>query len=921
MNLKFKLFVMSFFMATIVVSAQQIKGKVTDENGEPLPYVNVLEKDTTNGVSTDENGEFVLGVKQIPVTLVFSSVGFSTLEETVYKTSYIAVTLKENNVLDEVVLTGNRSKPRTILDSAVPIDNVSVRELQATGQTSIDQMLTYAVPSYNASNQTVSDATAHFDPADLRGLGPSRTLVLVNGKRKNQSALVYVNDTPGKGEVGTDMKSIPTAAIERVEVLRDGASAQYGSDAVAGVVNIILKKNIDFTEVNISSGITKEGDGFNAAADVNHTFTFGEGGFVNTTLGVSYQDYTNRAGTPGADGLFGFLYSVGAIPIGAGDGALGVGNNVATGNDILTGNTDWLKENPDLGMIIGQPEMKKGDLYVNAEYPLNDDTKLYAFGGFNLRKGKSFALYRTPYFPGIPGQNSPGSNPLYDGNGPYQGFQPTFETDIQDLLFTAGSQFKLGDFNADASVTYGGNSVDYTIGNSINGSLGANSPTSFNAGAYAFSNIIGNFDINKSFEGGLSLGLGVEARQERFEVTAGEEASYEVGPEPFDGAVQSFPGLQPSNELNETRTNVGAYANLDWDINEKFLIGGAVRYENYSDFGGNTSWKINSRYKIGEAGVLRASYSTGFRAPSLHQVYLSNVQTLVSGGTISNQGTFNNVNPAIRALGIPELFAETAKNFSAGLTVKASKDFTISLDYYNVRVDDRVLFSGEVGFDGVGQQLSDPGVTIDNIVTTNAVEDILKANKLTSMKFFINAINTKTQGFDYTMRYRNIDFASGKLALNLALNINRTELEGETKVPTLLSTYSNNIFNRKEQARVTSSRPNTKLLFGGTYEVGKFTAGLNNTYFGEVTWQHAEDPGKDQTFSGKTITDLSLGYKFSDKISFNAMVNNLFDIYPDVIDTKGDFVTDLGGRFKYPWEVNQFGFNGMTFKAGLTFKF
>ena len=865
MKAKNKIFVFILLMSFTSMIGQTIKGKVTDESGTPLALVNVLEKETVNGVSTNEQGEFVLNVKQMPATLVFSSVGFTTLEKTLYNVSYVTIVLKEDNVLEEVMLTGNRAKPRTILDSAVPIDNVSVRELQATGQTNIDQMLTYTVPSYNSSNQTISDATAHFDPADLRGLGPSRTLVLVNGKRKNQSALVYVNDTPGKGEVGVDMKSIPTAAIERVEILRDGASAQYGSDAVAGVVNIILKKNIDFTQVNVNSGVTKEGDGFNIYGDVNHTFTFGEGGFVNATLGLSYQEKTDRAGEPGKDDLFGV-------------------------------DNQWTQDNPDLGMIIGQPEMKKGDLFVNAEYPLNENTTLYGFGGFNMRQGKSFALYRPPYW------ITDDFGLLTPPGETYDGFQPTFETDIQDILFTAGSRFKLGGFNADLSGSYGRNSVDYTIGNTINVSLGANSPTSFDAGAYAFSNIVGNFDMSRSF-GDVSIGFGFEGRQERFEVTAGEEASY------VDGGAQSFPGLQPGNALNETRTNIGGYGTLDWDVSEDFLIGGALRYENYSDFGDNFSWKVSSRYKVGEAGVLRASYSTGFRAPSLHQVYLSNVQTLVSGGTISNQGTFNNVSPVIKDLGVASLFAETSKNISAGLTVKASNDFTISLDYYNVKVEDRVVFSGEIGG------------TDDNGNPNATVQQILDDNSVTSIKFFINAADTKTEGFDYTMRHKNIDCAAGKLGLNLALNINRTKLEGEVKTPTKLANYKNAIFNRKEQSRIISARPNTKLLFGADYKYKKFTAFLNNTYFGEVTWQHATDPNKDQTFSGKVITDVSFGYEFSDMISFNAQVNNLFDVYPDEIDTKGDVVTDLGGRFKYPWEVNQFGFNGMTFKAGLTFKF
>ena len=849
------------------------------------------------------DGEFSINVAKLPTILVFSSVGFKTQEVSVKDKASVKVVLEEDKgILDEVVITGNRAKPRTILDSAVPIDNVGVRELQATGQTNIDQMLTFAVPSYNSTNQTISDATAHFDPADLRGVGPSRTLVLVNGKRKNQSALVYVNDTPGKGEVGTDMKSIPTAAIERVEILRDGASAQYGSDTVAGVVNIILKKNIDYTQVNINSGITSRGDGFNADTDVNHTITFGEGRFLNASLGVGYQDYTNRAGSPGGDGLFGSLYDSGAIPIGAADGYLATDGVIATGLDILNGNTDWLRENPDLGMIIGQPEMKKGDIYLNSEYPLNENTKLYAFGGFNIRQGKSFALYRTPYFPGIPGQNSLEDNVLYDGAGAYQGFQPTFETDIKDILFTAGSQFTIGGFNADLSATYGMNQVDYTIGNTINPSLGANSPTQFDAGAYAFGNIIGNLDVNRSF-GKVTMGAGVEARQERFKVTEGQSESY-VG-----GGAQSFPGIQPSNALNETRTNIGAYGTLDWDISERFLIGGAVRYENYSDFGGNTSWKVNSRYKLGEAGVLRASYSTGFRAPSLHQVFLSNIQTLVTGGRIENQGTFNNVSPVVRRLGVAPLFAETSKNILAGLTLKATTNSTISLDYYNVRVDDRVLFSGEIS----GED--------DNGVANVAVQQILNDNSITSIKFFINAINTITQGFDYTMRYKNIDFASGKLALNLALNVNRTNLEGDTETPTSLGGYKNKIFNRKEQSRVISARPNMKFLFGGDYKIGKFKTNLNNTYFGEVTWQHASDPSKDQTFKGKVVTNLSLGYDFSDSISFSAQVNNLFDVFPDEIDPKGDPATNLGGRFKYPWEVNQFGFNGTSFRGSLTFKF
>lgn len=870
-----------FFIAVMLLSftivGQTIKGKVVDASGDPIPFVNVIEKGTLSGTETDENGNFTYKAKKVPTVLIFSSVGYGTIEKSITSAGTVNIILEEGNLLEEVVLTGNRSKPRTILDSAVPIDNVGVAELKETGQTNIDQMLTYAVPSYNASNQTISDATAHFDPADLRGLGPSRTLVLVNGKRKNQSALVYVNDTPGKGEVGTDMKSIPAAAIERVEVLRDGASAQYGSDAIAGVINIILKKDVDITEVNVTSGITKEGDGANFGADVNHAFTFGDGGFLNATLSGSYQDHTDRSGEPGKDDLFEV-------------------------------NNEWTKANPDLGMIVGQPQMIKGDLFINTEYPLNDNTKLYAFGGYNIRKGKSFALYRPPYWV----QDK--YNLLHAAGTDYQGFQPTFETNIQDILFTVGSKFKLGEFNADVSANYGGNSVDYDVNNSLNLSLGKDSPTNFDVGGFSFSNIVGNLDITREFDN-LSIAVGTELRQETFKEIAGQEESYKQGPEldskgnPYKAESVSFRGIQPKNEVNKSRTNIGAYISTDWDISDKFLLAGAVRYENYSDFGGNTSWKVSSRYKMNEAGVLRASYSTGFRAPSLHQVYLSNEQTLVSDGKISNQATLNNVSSAAKALGIPSLFAEKSKNISAGITVKGTSNFTVSLDYYNVKVDDRVLFTGEItGTDDFGNAHSD-------------VQAVLDADRVTSIKFFINAVNTITQGFDLTLRQKNIKLGSGKLGVNASLNVNHTELDGEVKTPTKLANYKNKIFNRKEQSRIISARPNMKFLLGTDYKIGKFTGTLNNTYFGEVTWQHAVDPSKDQTFSGKIVTDLSLGYKFSDMISLNFTVNNLFDIYSDEIDTKGDVVTDLGGRFKYPWEVNQFGFNGMTFRTGLNFKF
>ncbi len=891
-NLLKKFLFVLFVGLSFNMISQTTNGTVTDESGNPIPFANVIEKNSSNGTTTDENGNFTLKVSKLPTILVFSSLGYTKKEEEYTSESPISMVLSEDGVgLDEIVILGNRAKERTILDSPVPIDIVNVKELASSGQVSIDQMLNYKIPSYNASSQTISDATAHFDPADLRGLGPSRTLVLVNGKRKNQSALVYINDTPGKGEVGTDMKSIPTAAVDRIEVLRDGASAQYGSDAIAGVINIILKENVEYTTINANTGITTKGDGFIFDADVNTSFNIANDGFINLTAGFSTQKHTNRAGEPGEDVLFG-----------------------VAANDPVWG--DWLSDNPDLGMTVGQPDMQKGELFINAGIPFkNGNGEFYGFAGLTIRKGKSFALFRAPYW--VPDPH----NLLHDAGSEYNGFQPSFETNIFDSMDGLGVKFGLGEFKIDVSGTFGINTVDYTIGNTLNPDLGANSPTNFDAGAYKFQNLIGNVDVSRNF-GDFSLAFGIEARNEKFTVEAGEPDSY------FGGGAQSFPGLQPSNALEENRSSFGAYGDVEWDITENFLIGGALRYENYSDFGGNTSWKFNGRYKLGSNGAIRASISTGFRAPALHQIYLSNIQTLVSGGTVSNQGTFNNVDPVIvDGLGVPALKAETSNNISAGITYKLTKNFYVSLDYYNIKVDDRVLFTGEIGYQNGG-----PGNP-----NNNPVEEILDDYDVTSLKFFTNAVDTETNGIDIVANYNNIKLGSGVLGATLAFNWNDTEIVGNITTPPILEQNGYEIFNRKEASRIESSRPKTKGTLGLNYDINKFHVNLNNTYFGEVTWKHTNnglnggdfgngpipinDEDFDQTFSGKIITDLLFGYDISDKFAVSATVNNLFNVYPDVIDTKGDFVTDLGGRFKYPWEVNQFGFSGTIIKAGITFRF
>jgi iron complex outermembrane receptor protein len=875
-------------MSSAALAQITVEGRVTDaETGDPLAGANVGVRGTLSGTSTDFDGRFALRVGELPVTLTVSFLGYATADVEVADQSVQEIALMSEGLeMDDLVVVGSRFAPRTVITSPVPVDNIKSAELLATGQPTFDKMLMYTVPAFNSSQQTISDATAHFDPFDLRGLGPSRTLVLVNGKRKNPSALVYINDTPGKGEVGVDMKSIPAAAIERVEVLRDGASAQYGSDAIAGVVNVVLKDDVGENEVNLFSGITTEGDGFRIGYDISTGFRLGSRGFVNLTHSFSEQNETNRPGEPGEDALFG-------VP--ADDPAWGW----------------WFDEQPDLGMQVGQPNMTTADVFYNAMIPVaNSNVELYSFGGVTYRQGLSYALYRTPYW--IPDEfnffHTPGSCSQDPSGECYFGFQPTFETSILDESFTVGARGQVRGWDYDLSTATGSNEVDYSVNQSLNLDLGAQSPTSFRNGGYGFSHNLIDLDIRRRLNR-LSVAFGSGFRSENFVALAGEEASY------AGSGTQSFPGLQPQNEANATRTNVGIYGDFGLDVTDDLFLGGAARFENYSDFGETFTWKVNGRMKFAEDRLsIRAAASTGFRAPSLHQIHLSIIQTLISGGTVSNQGTFNNLSPVLRALEVPTLKEENALNLTAGFAARPFDRLYVSIDFYQVDVDDRIVYSSSIT--GTG------GDTV--------VDEILDAFDITSLKFFVNAVDTRSRGVDLVSSY-SILLPNGRVGLNLAFNLNDTEIRGAINTPDPIKeaqqTEDNLLFDRKEQSRILSARPASKVLFGVSYEVGRLRAGLNNTYFGSVKWQHsgsptiAEDAAFDQTFGGKVVTDLNVHYRLNQSFEVGVGANNLLNVLPDVIDSKGDVVTDLGGRFKYPWEVNQFGFLGTMVHANLKISF
>jgi len=869
--MKLKISMLFLLGATFIYAQQGVSGTVSDASGNPIPGVNVVEKGTTNGTASDFDGNYSISVSS-NATLVFSYVGYGTVEQAVNGAT-MNVTLSEGEKLDEIVLTGNRSKPRTILDSASPIDNISFEELTSGGQNNIEAMLTFKVPSFNAQNQAISDATAHYDPADLRGLGPSRTLVLINGKRKNQSAQVFLNRTPGKGEVGVDLKSIPTAAIERVEILRDGASAQYGSDAIAGVINMVLKKNAEYSTFNVKSGITSQGDGFNFAADYNTSMAFGDGGYVNLTLGYSDQKLTNRAGTPG----------IADLP-----------------DDARQNEIDWAKANPDLGMHVGQPDITKSDLFVNMAHPIGDNMELYSFHGLTMRSGRSFAYYRAPYW-----RRDVAEADFITPSDNFNGYQPTFETEIDDNINVLGLKFKAGGWDADASITYGKNSVSYTVNNSVNRDyLEANgtSPRTFHPGGYSLSNVITNLDFSKVYNDVVSASFGFENKTEYFEAIEGDPLSY------YGAGSDSFAGIKPAEAGEWNRDNFAVYAGVDLDLSEALLVSLAGRNENFSDFGSNFSWKAAGRLKLGESGVFRASHSTGFRAPTLHQRHLTNSQYIIVASSPEPllQGTLANNNAAVEELGVPNLFAETSKNTSFGLTYKHNSNFSASLDFYQINVNDRVLFSSQIGSD-------------DDNTTTNPVEQILEDNGVVAVQFFINAGDTKTTGVDFVMNYRNIELGNGTLDASLAANFNKTTI-ASINTPDALAENGYDIFARIEKGLITNARPRSKVILGLDYNCKNWDLGLYNTAFGEVTITSPNGASFDQTLASKIATDISASYNITRNLSLTGIINNLFDVYPDVTEASTG-TAQAGSRFVYSSEVQQLGQLGTVYNVALRYQF
>ena len=863
------------FSFTVAFSQNSVSGTVKDDAGLPLAGVNIVEKGTNNGTSTNFDGNYEISVAG-NATLVFSYVGFATTEIKVGGQSTINVVLAEGMQLEEFIVVGSRTAPRSNADTPLPVDVIGAKELTSTGQMTFDKALQYRIPSFNTVQTPVNDATSLLDPYEIRNMGPSRTLILINGKRKNLSALLYTQTSPGRGETGADISAIPTDAIKRVEILRDGASAQYGSDAIAGVMNIILKDSPNEGSVTVRTGITSEGDGEMFGVALNNGSTIGEDkGFVNYTIDLSKVNLANRPGTVNAAGE-----------------AADFGADIA---DVQ----EFLGRRPDAGNINGSPETAAAKFSVNLGYDLSENTELYANAAYVYKSVNSFANYRTPYWRtadpyedgGFPylADFFPGDNPN-NPNG-YDGYVPTFEGLLSDYNATIGFKSTINDWNVDASFTTGGNLQTYKVNQTHNrnvvyspsvfidangnGSLDdgeitegselyrANSQQSFDPGGTKFSHNVGNIDISRLLSDKVSIGVGAEFRTETFEVIEGELASYD------GGGADSFAGASPQNSGKFNRYNIGGYFSLDYDVTDAFLLSGTVRTENYSDFGNAFVYKFSSRYKVNDAFTLRGSISSGFRAPTLHQIYTQKAQySFIPGQGIQVGGLINNVSTQAKLLGIPQLDAETSQNFTIGFGGKIASQFSYTFDYYNIAVKDRIVLGAEISATG------------DD---TNPLDILLASNNLSDVSFFSNAIDTKTSGIDVVLSYDNIMLGEGLLDLNLSGNYTiQNERDGAVKDIPLVANAGQSVVNETQEALFFTSRPVTKWILGANYDINKFGFSLNNTYFGKTTFQQQGlDNNLFTEFTPKIVTDLGINFSATNKLTIALNINNILDVLPE----------------------------------------
>ena len=854
--------------------------RVVDPSGVPVPTATVTIG--SDEQPTDDAGvAFFCGQGAGPHSVTVTAPNLRAEALTVDRdVGSVTITLRLEAVSEEVVVVGTRSEGREPLSSPVPVELVPGERLRNSGHVETGRALQMLVPSFNFQSSAITDGTDSVRPATLRGLGPDQVLVLVNGKRRHNSALLHVLDSVGRGTAGTDMNAIPIAAVERIEVLRDGASAQYGSDAIAGVINLVLKNTPGFS-IDSSWGQTYRGDGEVFTNSLHGGFANENGAFLNLTFESRNRGHTNRSGA------WGWPFYLPA--------ACGPGESPSSTGFCLDPRESTVGRHV---IQLGDAESDHLTAYYNASVPLSDKLNFYSFGGFSTRDNSSPGFYRVPF--------------IFNERIVYEihpeGFLPFINTEVDDLSFAAGVDWTTdAGWAFDLSVNHGRNEFDFLITNSNNASYGVNSPTRADAGGLRFDQTNFNFDASRLFTYGgrtMNVAMGGEFRRDGYGIRAGDPVSYlhcldDPGSDKSacrPGAppgIQVFPGYRPSDEVAASRTNAAAYLDLEWLFGGKFMVGTAGRFERYSDFGATLNGKLSLRYDFTPSFALRGGVNTGFRAPLLHQLHYSKIDTLSveseDGSTVlAEVGTFPNNSAIVQALDVPPLSEETSLNVSAGIVAKMGRSSSFTADVFRVQVDDRIVLSANFTADDVAS-------------AAPSVAQIMNDTRISGAQFFANAAETVTSGVEFTLNSVHAFRSGGVFDWGLSGSYFDTNLEGDLRFPGSLAAIKEVLFAPADRAIIEDFQPNTRLQATAEHRIGALRYGAGLRYFGSYTlWDSLGliGKGQHQTFGGEWLTDVHFAVLLMKNTELLFGANNLLNTYPDrnrFNDLFGTFLSDLAG--------------------------
>jgi iron complex outermembrane recepter protein len=876
-----------FFGPTSLAGQSQdaiLSGRVSDAaTNEALSGARVFVPGTVMSASTRLDGTYRLrlapGTHEVRVTYIGYSIGRDTVEaEAGVSVTHDFQLTREPLALQELAVVGTRAAERTSTEAPVPVDVLTAAEIKQTGRTETAQIIQALAPSFNFPRATISDGTDHTRPATLRGLAPDQVLVLVNGKRRHGSALINVNGSIGRGSGMVDLNAIPASAIERIEILRDGAAAQYGSDAIAGVINIILKEAAP-NELGTTFGQTVESDGEVIQGAGNYALPLGGDGVLQLAGEYRNRGFTNRSAPDFRSQYF------------AGDPR----NNDPT----LTGQINHRQ---------GDADTEDAGLFLNLAKPVTGTMEVYFFGGSTIRSGESAGFWRRA-------NDDRTVRAIYPN-----GFLPIIGTKISDFSGVGGLRGEQAGWRWDVSADYGRNLFHFDVRNSANVTLGVASPTEFYAGTLIADQFTANLDVAKSFALGLAsplnVAVGGEFRRDGYHITAGEPDSWrDGGVRILDGpnqdslaapGAQVFPGFRPGDSVSTNRNNVAGYVDLEAQVVKKVLLGVAGRVEHYNDFGSTTDGKVTARFEPVPGFALRGSASTGFKAPSLGQSFFSATSTNFINGIPFENRTFPVTSPIAQALGASDLKAEKSQNYSFGVALNPVKSFSVTADYYQILIDDRIVLSGNF-----------TGATIRTFLQNQGFPGVAGG------RFFTNAIDTRTLGVDVVANYGFAIGASSTLRLTGGYNYTVNRVLRVAPTPAALSAFQETLFDRVERARIEVGQPRDNLYLGGVFNYQDLGFTLRTQRFGEVTSFGTPTNGSlDQTFGAKWITDVNASYTFGGRLTFTAGVDNVFDVYPDK-NNQGDATTAGNNNFGiFPYnQISPFGFNGAFYYGRLTFGF